>query len=100
MAPTVIALSLGVALPWLGEQLGWLTPTHAIVDGALVLRSPAVDMPQIGLGIGIMFYCVAITTVAALISRVHTRGQRAVEEQLHLQAWRLRQLVPQPGQVL
>ena len=100
MVPTVIILSLGVAVPWLGEQLGWFASTHGVVDGALVLRSPAVDMPRIGLGIGIIFYCLAITTVAALISRVHTRGQRAAEQQLHLQAWRLRQLVPQPGQVL
>jgi serine/threonine-protein kinase len=100
MVPTVIVLSLGVAVPWLGEQVGWFAPTHRVVDGALVLRSPAVDMSQVGLGIGIIFYCLAITTVAALISRVHTRGHRAAEQQLHLQAWRLRQLVPQSGQVL
>jgi len=97
MVPTIVALALGVALPWLAERLGWLTPTHTFVGGGVLLRSFVIEMRPIGLGIGLIFYASAIVTVAALISHIHARAQRQAEQQLHLHAWRLRQLVPEPA---
>ena len=76
------------------ELVGLLSSTHSALADGLWLRSPAVDMPKLGMGIGFMVYTMIIITVAALISRYHTRVSRVAEQQLHLQAWRLRQLVP------
>lgn len=94
MVPTALVLLLGVALPWAAEEAGWLTPTHANVEGGILLSSPALDLRELGLGVGLV-YTAILLGAAAIISRVHARAQRQAERQLHLQAWRLRQLVPE-----
>jgi hypothetical protein len=44
--------------------------------------------------IGLVFYCVVMTQLAALMARAQDDDRRAARRTNHLQTWQLRQLMP------
>jgi serine/threonine-protein kinase len=79
---------------WGAEEIGLVTPTMVDIDGALILRSPLdgfTTFPSIG-ALALTFTLAMITS--AILSRSTARFARSARERVHLQAWQVRQLVP------
>ncbi|HEU0029331.1 MAG TPA: serine/threonine-protein kinase [Kofleriaceae bacterium] len=97
-ARNAVLLALGmiaaICLPWAGEVLGLWSPTMHVSDHDIVLAT------KLHLGDPIAEQLVLVGYVALLISGAvglawtHRRTERLARERLHLQAYQLRQLVP------
>jgi serine/threonine-protein kinase len=89
----VIAIA-AVMCVWAAEQLGWISPTLIFIEGGIFIRSPIAGIDhfpvEIALGIWIPFATVMSSLTAYSTARVATRAR----ERAHLQAWQVRQLVP------
>jgi serine/threonine-protein kinase len=69
----IVSMSLGVLAPLVFEQIGWMSPTLIVA----------------------VVYVIALITGAVVAGTSMRRQQREAHRRLHLQAWQLRQLVPQ-----
>ncbi|MEJ7599865.1 MAG: hypothetical protein WKG01_18310 [Kofleriaceae bacterium] len=86
-------LTGGVAVPWALEATGVLASTYDFVDGAIVLTSPAVVFSARPVLLAFAMLLLLLATVVAVLLRSMAVRQRAVTQQIELQAWHLRQLV-------
>ena len=94
MPLTVVVLHLlAFAVPVAGEWLGWLRSTHRFVDGALVLDPWAIDVTPQGLLVVLGFVVIAQLIGNTMILQVQRNNQERAQLQVHVHAWRLRQLV-------
>jgi serine/threonine protein kinase len=92
-----LGLGFGLAIlgPWFLELLGVLSPTMRFTASELVLDptgshlQPEVLLPMLGL------YVSATLAVGIAMSRSLATAQHASQRHLQLQAWQLRQLVPE-----
>jgi hypothetical protein len=87
-------LGAGVAVPWLLELVGVLEPTYRFHDGILELRSNVIQFSDAPVQTAFAVLLVVVLAEAALFSRTLARRQREASEQLEVQAWHLRQIVP------
>ena len=87
-------LGAGIAVPWILELAGVLSPTYAFVDGNLVLSSPVVAFRSAPIQLACALLLVALLAVVGLLARSIAIRQRAAAHQLELQAWHLRQILP------
>ena len=90
----VIAMSAAVLLPWLGEELGWLPHAIASTADGLALSGPALRVSQVAKYFALIAGVVAVIASAAGMAFRMCSADRAARRALHLQAWQLRQLVP------
>ena len=93
VASHLLAIGVPLALEWLAI----LPSSYSFVRGALVLDPWAIDIAP-----GALLFLVLGTIVLQLIANtiVHDaqrRLQNRAQEQLHVQAWQLAQLVPGSG---
>jgi serine/threonine-protein kinase len=86
-------LGAGIAVPWLLELVGVLSPTYQFVDGTIVLHSSVIVFSALPVQIAFALLLVAVFGVVAVLSRVMASIQRATNRRAELQAWHLRQLV-------
>jgi serine/threonine-protein kinase len=98
MPGTILVMHLAAVLLPLGlEWAGILPDSYALTGGALVLRPWSVEM-----GPTTMFFMILASIVVQLITNLYVldaqrRLQDRAQEQLHVQAWQLAQLVPSSG---
>jgi serine/threonine-protein kinase len=99
LIPTWVLAILTVAAtlaPWILEIAG-LTETRTDVSGnVLMLRTAAEHLDRSATLAGLFMYIVALTHLAALLSRLQDDDRRRVRRAMQLQSWQLRQLVPRP----
>ncbi len=94
----VLALGcLSVTLPALLEWLGWLAPSYVFREGTVVIVPHMASLP----GGPTLAFLLAVTlasvvTPSLFMGRVRATLE-AAERRIHLQAWQLKQLVPDPA---
>jgi tRNA A-37 threonylcarbamoyl transferase component Bud32 len=89
-------LTAGVAVPWLLEVAGVLSPTYEFVRGSIVLTSPSVEFSAQPVQLAFAVLLVLLAAVVAVLLRSMATRQREVTQQIELQSWHLRQVV-RPG---
>ena len=87
-------LGSGVAIPWLLEVFGVLDRTYAFRDGKLELSSDVIRFSAAPVQFAFALLLVLLLVVVAAFSRTLAHRQREASQQLELQAWHLRQIVP------
>ena len=92
--PVIVILSLGLVLPWLAELAGWISPTLALLPDHMVIMSVIRDANLTGVTIGLLVFGPVLVMVTALLMLQRVRLEDEIQTRVHLQAWRLRQLVP------
>ena len=85
--------SAGVLVPWLAERAGWIASTMTTRDGAVTLHSPAITAG--GFEALMAASTVVLVGSVVMLARGLRTAERGVRQQIHLQAWQLRQLVAQ-----
>jgi serine/threonine-protein kinase len=90
----IFAMSLAVLAPWLGELIGSI-PSTMTIDGAVTMRSPALSLTPVPTLVLLVSYTVMLITAAVMRATGLRRAERSARRSLHLQAWHLRQLVPE-----
>jgi hypothetical protein len=99
LIPTWILALMTVAAtlaPWILEIAGVTEARTSISGNILMLRTAAEHLDQSATLAGLFMYIVALTHLAALLSRLQDDDRRRVRRAMQLQAWQLRQLVPRP----
>jgi serine/threonine-protein kinase len=91
----LLAISMGAAVlvPWLLEALDVLEPTLSLTADGLAITPPLLDVGDPAKVAVLVLYVVAIVGAAAAMAFQNRRAERIVRDRIHLQAWRLRQLV-------
>jgi len=92
--PIIIAMSLAVLGPWIAELIGAIPSTMSI-DGKVTIQSPALSLTRVPTLVLLASYTVMLITAAVLRATGLRRAERSARRSLHLQAWHLRQLVPE-----
>jgi serine/threonine-protein kinase len=87
-------LAAGIAVPWVLELAGVLSPTYTFENGNLVLSSRVLVLSAAPIQIACALVLVALLAVVGILSRYTATRQRAATQQLELQAWHLRQILP------
>lgn len=94
----LLSIVVGVvsfSAPWLAERLG-LLPAHTFVrDGILAIEPAAVSLPPVSTEAYLVFANAFVIVVAALFSARFRNLLAASEKTRFLQAWQLRQAVPE-----
>ncbi len=95
-SPITIAIGcLTVIAPIVLEKVGVFAGTYEIAGDALVIRSELVHLPP-GPTVVVLTVISVVSVIAGGIFMLDIRrGQQRAERQLMLQAWQLRQLVPE-----
>ncbi len=88
----VVAMVAAILVPWLGEALGWLSPTVVFGDHSTVLQT-GVSGGELGRALGWTAVAFATIGAATLISFVVLRTERASRRRVYSQAWHLQQLI-------
>jgi len=89
------SMSLGVLVPLALEELGWISSTMIVGKHGLAFETAAFAGHRVPTLIVGVFYVIALITGAVIAGTSMRRQQREAHRRLHLQAWQLRQLVPQ-----
>jgi serine/threonine-protein kinase len=97
IGPLVALMITAVLVPWLLELVGVLAPTMSFDAGRMTIHDIKVEISAFPVQAGLATFTVALVFVAALVSRALSRGDEDAQRRLHLQAWQLRQLVPEPA---
>ena len=91
----ILAGCLAVLLPWLLPVLGWLPETFLVHDGLIVIAPWMVDFPAVATTVFLLVSnIVMILTGALYVGKLKDDFDHA-ERALHVQAWQLRQIVPE-----
>ena len=86
-------LTAGVAVPWILEVLGVVSPTYEFAHGAIILTSPAVEFSARPVQLAFAVLLVLLVAIVAVLLRAMSTRQREVTQQIELQSWHLRQVV-------
>jgi hypothetical protein len=90
------AAMLGAVLvPWVLERAGALSPTMYVTDTHLVLLGNVDRLDGDVVTVGLAVYTALILAMAVAITRSISNNRRSTQRVLQIQAWQLRQLVPQ-----
>jgi hypothetical protein len=91
-------LAAGIALPWTLELAGVLASTYHFDNGALVLVPPAIELRAVPVTLALALIFVALLAAIAWLSRAMALRQRAASRRAEIQAWHLRQLIPEAAE--
>ena len=89
----VTAFTGAFLLPAVAELLGWIRPSYQLDGRVLTIFVPSDTPPTIGV-VGLLVWSVACVLAATVVTLRRARGEDRSRRLLHLQAWRLRQLLP------
>ncbi len=87
-------LAVAVFVPWLLEAAGLLSTTVTMTADQIVLTPLALQLATTAKVVAIAFYVVALISAAAGMAHENRKADRVIRHRLHMQAWQLRQLVP------
>ena len=91
----IAGMAVGTAGSGLLEFAGVLPATLTFGDEHIRVNSGMLEIREVPLQFGLALYSLGMIVTAALVSRTLARADGEAQRRLHLQAWRLRQLVPQ-----
>jgi eukaryotic-like serine/threonine-protein kinase len=99
--PLLVTMIACILLATVGSGLlelaGVLDATITFSGDALAINTGVIDLHATGAHLGLAIYALGLILGAALITRELGRANDDSQRRLHLQAWRLRQLVPDPS---
>ena len=91
----VLVLYVGsVLVPWLLELVGVISPTYWLRGEEVVIVPPVLVTSRPAGELAIAAYVVGVIAMCGALAWRLSQRQRAARDQLELQAWHLRQLVP------
>jgi len=91
----MVLMALSVLGPWVLEELGYARQTMIIhPDGIRFIGLEGEQVPDAYVLVGLVSYVCALIAVAGITGHSMRRTEREMRERLHMQAWHLRQLVP------
>jgi hypothetical protein len=93
VAVMVAAFIAAFLLPAIAELAGWIRPSYELDGRVLTIFVPSDTAPTIGV-VGLLVWGVACVLAATVVTLRRARGEDRGKRLLHLQAWRLRQLLP------
>ena len=96
-APVILAImltTLAILGPWVAERVHWLSPTIVFGDHMCIV-SDAIQWSPTAILIALAIYAAAFLYASAAITLRRAAIEESAQTQLHVHAWRLRQLVPQ-----
>ncbi len=93
--PVAVAMILSVLVPLGLELLGWIDPTMSISSTGVHFQPPVVGGDALPVLITSTLYISALIAGSYTIANLMREKQQEAHRQLLLQAWQLRQLVPQ-----
>jgi serine/threonine-protein kinase len=88
------AMTAGVLVPFILEQVGVLERTMRFVGDTLELHSPALLVHELPTQLGLSIYVPVMLFVAVFFTRQNARAQREAMRLIEIQKWQLRQLMP------
>jgi hypothetical protein len=95
--PVVISLALGFSIgilaPWVAELAGWISPTTLVASDHITLVPHHFSAGPFQVESALTLYGPLLVIVATIWAVGFARSEDNARRQLHLQAWRLRQLV-------
>jgi eukaryotic-like serine/threonine-protein kinase len=94
---TVVVFSLAILAPWFAELLGFIEPTVIFTGDTMRIVPAAVEIDRVAMSVGLLVFAPSLVIVAGLLLAQRANAEAAVQRRLHLQAWRLRQLLPESG---
>jgi hypothetical protein len=87
------AFSLACLVPFFIEYAGLASETTGFDGETVLLRSPAVAFPIGPTVLGLVVFAIVFIVAGAVLARSQERLHLEAKLRVHLQAWRLRQLV-------
>jgi serine/threonine-protein kinase len=93
--PAVLAHCLAIAVPALLQWAGVLPPSYAFYGDSLTIAAGMLYFPPIPTHAFLLGSNLMVIVAAAILMARFRNGLTSVEERLHVQAWQLRQLVPE-----
>ena len=93
------ALSLAVVVPYMLELAGVISPTTHITGGAFVITDLALELHPASTSVGLIGFVIGLIGVATVVSWVIASRDADARRRLHIQAWQLRQLLPDEAAV-
>jgi len=96
LVAAIVMFSLAVIVPYGLELAGVLPSTMAVVGGKLVIENLALELSPLETGLGLMGFAVGLIGIATILSWVIASREAGARRRLQIQAWQLRQLVPEP----
>jgi serine/threonine-protein kinase len=94
-ALVAVLSALTIVGMWAAEVLGLISPTMTYADGTLLLRSPLDGIEGVPVTTALAIYVPVAIACSALLAFTTAKVARGARERLHLQAWQVRQLVPE-----
>jgi serine/threonine protein kinase len=94
MLPVVVALTLGLLVPWAAELAGLVSPSISIFPDRMVIASMVTDANVTAVIVGLTVFGPVLVVGTALLMLQRVRSEDEIQRTVHLQAWRLRQLLP------
>ena len=94
VVPVVVALTLGLLAPWAAELAGLVSPSISVFPDRMVIASMVdhADVTAVLVGLTVFGPILVVGTALLMLQRV--RSEDEIQRVVHLQAWRLRQLLP------
>jgi eukaryotic-like serine/threonine-protein kinase len=87
-------IAMTVVVPVVLEELGVFGRTSWVDGDTLMIRSAAIDGDPRTIIVALIVAQVVLLAMAGRFARVTSRERREAEHRLHIQAWHLRQLLP------
>ncbi|MBL0217567.1 MAG: protein kinase [Myxococcales bacterium] len=94
VAAAIGVLSLAVVGPYMLEALGVISPTIRLTGDEFVISNLALELPPLPTGLGLTGYVIGFIGVATIVSWAIANRFAEAQRRLHIQAWQLRQLIP------
>ncbi|HEY5920152.1 MAG TPA: serine/threonine-protein kinase [Kofleriaceae bacterium] len=79
---------------WFCEAIGWLSPTMSFVDGRFTMHSPLDGIENFPVEYALVVYMIIGAVSSSSLAFMTARLTRSARERVHMQAWQMRQLVP------
>jgi serine/threonine-protein kinase len=98
VAGIIVLASASVLGPWLLEAFALLPITTHVDSTGVMLHPPAIVGDETSTFVVASLYVIGLIGGASWLASAIRARERAARERLHLQAWQLRQLVPQARQ--
>jgi serine/threonine-protein kinase len=92
-----VSCALGIACvigTWAAEALGIVSRTVFDINGTLVLRSPVHGFESFPSVLALCLWVIILIALSGGLAFATARGIQVARERVHLQAWQVRQLVP------
>jgi hypothetical protein len=95
LVATIAALAAGALGPYALELAGVLHPTVSVVGGHIEIGHLAIEVKALQTALGLGGFVFGLIATATIVTFIVATRDGAARRQLQIQAWQLRQLVPE-----